>query len=134
MINLCQNTQESTGKLGQELVSSTFNAVLNLVLCFSLPTAFHVPCSVSLMESSNLMSVPKRGKFQLIPGITDLLFPFCPVLPPLSQEFLFRLHQLLFFGMKSGFVSQTTLWTDLCAGEFITCPAKEGKSLGLLIQ
>lgn len=73
VISLCQNTQESTGKLGQEPMSSTHKAVINLVLCFSLPTAFRVPCSVSLMESSNSISVPKGGKFQLIPGITNFL-------------------------------------------------------------
>lgn len=75
VINLRHNAQESTGKLGQEPVSPPPNTVSSLVLWFSLPTAFHVPGSVSLMESSNLMSVLKGGKFQLIPGITSLLFP-----------------------------------------------------------
>lgn len=43
VINLCQNTQESTVNPGQEAVSPAANTVINLGLCFSLPPAFHVP-------------------------------------------------------------------------------------------
>lgn len=41
------------------------------------------------MESSNFMSIPEIGKFQLIPGTTNLLFPFCLVLPPLLSGISF---------------------------------------------
>lgn len=49
------------------------NIVINPVLCFFLPCAFYISCCMLLMESSNCISFPKRGWFQLIPGITSLL-------------------------------------------------------------
>lgn len=87
MISLCQNTQESTVEPGQEAVSPAPNTVVHLGQCFSLPAAFHVPYAVCLMESSNFMSVPERGKFQLIPGITNLLFPLSGAAPTFLWNF-----------------------------------------------
>ena len=80
VINRCQNTQEST-------VSPASNTVIDLGLSFSLPTAFPVPCSGFLMESSNFISVTKRGNLQLIPGITNLLFPSAWCCPHFLRNF-----------------------------------------------
>lgn len=74
VINLCENTQEAAVKWGQEPVSPTLNTVINLVLCFlySVPSVYY---ALFLMESSNFISILKRGRFQLISGITSLLSP-----------------------------------------------------------
>lgn len=100
------------------------NTVINPGLCFSLPAAFHVPCSGCLMESSNVIS--RERKVSAPSWNNQLAFPFCLVLPPLSQEFLFWLRQLPLFGMESCSVSQMGLWTDLSGGEFVPCSAKKG--------
>lgn len=79
---------------------------------FPQPCAFYVPCSVLSRESSNFISVPKSGRFQLIPGITSLLSPSFQCCPHLPRNFFSVLHHLLLFGIKSCFVSQTGPWTE----------------------
>lgn len=69
VIEFCWNTQESTVKLVQEPMCSALNTLINLVVCVFLPCAF----SVVLTKSSSFISIPERGRFQLIPGITSLL-------------------------------------------------------------
>lgn len=95
MINLCQNTQESTVKGGQKPMLPALNIVINLVLCFFLyhvPSVYHAAC----FWWGALISLLKRGWFQLIPGVTSLLsaaawccphFPRNSFLPPSVTAF-----------------------------------------------
>lgn len=97
--------------LGPEPTSPVFSAVVSLVLVSSV-SCFRVPCSV-LLEERSLYFPSEERRVSACSRNNRLAFPFLPVLPSLSQQFLFWLHRLLLFGIESCLVSQAGFRTDV---------------------